>query len=1015
MKVSCFNHRSLLRRSSLAVALTMGLAGVAMAQSTTGTIFGQAEAGETVTVTGTTGVSRSATVDTSGRYRISNLPLGTYSVTLQKNGAAVDTRDNVAITVNAGTEVSFASAASAKSLSSVTVSANALPAIDVSSVDSRTVIDSKMLERLPLARSAEAIALLAPGVVQGSDYFQGQKAGSNVVSFGGSSVSENAYYVNGYNTTDPLSNLGGIGLPYGAIDQQEIYTGGYSAMYGRSDGGVMSQVGKRGTNDWHFGGQVLWSPKFLAEDPKTVMFPNASLPNGFEYTDDTLPGTTYRSRKNNVKWNTVYDAYVGGPLIKDKLYFFVAAEAEKQEGLSTSTAAVAQPNNTYYTYDIPKYYVKLDWNINDSNILELTGISNKTEYSGTQYVYDYAAGGNGKEGGFLGYDTHTKTGSDVYIGKYTSYITDNLTFSATYGQNRAIDYSNTPGVDPSLAYLSGATSQDPAITGGTPIRNNNTIQYIKNPNAKNKTHGLRLDVEYKLGDHTLAAGIDNMHYSATDEGQQTSGPGYWWRYGRAADPDVALVPGLGVGAPGGNGYYVRKYIFITTTSMSVDQKAQYIEDRWQVNDKLLLSLGLRDDQFTNYNAVGESYVKNKNQWAPRLGFSWDVFGDSTFKVFGNLGRYYLALPNSVAIRGASPSTYTNEYFTYTGIDANGNPTGLTPIGPGPVSSNGEYGQSPDAKTVTASNLKSQYQDELILGFSKTLGSDWVYGAKGTLRKLRSAIDDVCDMDRLAAKVESQGIDVDSVNLPNGCLIFNPGRTNDFLLSKVDGSGYQKVSMSNSDWGFTSGAKRKYYALDLFLEHPFDGRWQGRVDYTFSRSYGNTEGQVLSTIGQDDISKTQDWDAASLMVNSNGVLSNDRTHQLKAYGSYMISPEWMVSGAMRVLSGAPKACLGYYGTDEGDPVSYGSAYRWCHGVPSVLGKIGRLPWQKIMDLGVTYRPAFADSKLAFNFNIFNVFNERQPTVTEATYETAPYTVSNAYGATLYQTTPRYGRFSVTYDF
>src|SRR5579859_8208752 len=108
MNVRTLNRSVLLRRSTLAAALTMGLAGVAFAQSTTGTIFGQAEAGETVTVTGSTGISRSATVDASGRYRISNLPLGTYSVTLQKNGAAVDTRNNVAITVNAGTEVSFA-------------------------------------------------------------------------------------------------------------------------------------------------------------------------------------------------------------------------------------------------------------------------------------------------------------------------------------------------------------------------------------------------------------------------------------------------------------------------------------------------------------------------------------------------------------------------------------------------------------------------------------------------------------------------------------------------------------------------------------------------------------------------------------------------------------------------------------------------------------------------------------------------------------------------------------------
>ena len=1003
-----------IRRKLLSLAVIAGMGGLAFeagAQSTTGSIFGQVNPGETVTVTSSTGLTRQATADSSGRYRVGNLPLGSYSVSLSANGNVVDKRDNVTLTVNAGTEVSFASKMTT-SLEAMTVNANALPPIDVSSVDSRTVINAAQLAKLPLARTAEAIALLAPGAVAGSPYFGGPNGGS-VVSFGGSSVSENAYYVNGYNTTDPLNGIGGITLPYGAIDQQEVYTGGYSAMYGRSDGGVISQVGKRGTNDWHYGAQVIWAPKSLAADRNDVRFPNRQLPPGYGYTDDTLPGSLYRAGKGNSVSDTVYSAYVGGPLIKDKLFFFVAAEAEKQDGKSTTSSISAQPNNNYYSYRLPKYYAKLDWNINESNIIELTSMSSKSSYDGTLYNYDY---NSGNQGGFIGYPAATKTGSDVYVGKYTGYITDDLTVSATYGQNRMIDYLTIPGVDPSLPYLSGANNQDPSLTGGTPIRNGVTTLYGKAPNASAKSHGLRLDVEYKLGDHQLAVGIDNMHYTATDEGQQVSGPGYAWIFGRSSRPDVALVPGLGVGAPGGSGYYASRYVFTTTTSMSVDQKAQYLEDRWQVNDRWLLSLGIRNDQFTNYNNAGQAYVKNKDQWAPRLGFSWDVFGDSSMKVYGNLGRYYLALPASVAIRGASASTYTYEYFAYSGIDpATGAPTGLRPLGPGPVSQNGEFGQTPDPKTVTASNLKSQYQDEAILGFSKTLGDHWVFGAKGTVRKLRAAIDDVCDFDAVANKAIAEGVDPDKVNFPNSCLIFNPGRTNTFLLANKDGSGYSKVTMTNEDFGFKQGAKRKYYALDLFLEHPFDGKWQGRVDYTFSRSYGNTEGQVLSTTGQDDVSKTADWDFASLMDYSNGVLSNDRRHQIKAYGSYQVAPEWMVSGAIRIMSGSPRPCLGYYGNNESDPSNYGSDYHFCNGKPAPLGSTGRLPWTKQIDLGVTYRPGFAKEKLGLNLTVFNVLNEQKATYVDATYETAPYTVSNTYGMPLGLQQPRYVRLSANYDF
>src|SRR5690606_35020821 len=157
--------------------------------------------------------------------------------------------------------------------------------------------------------------LLAPGAIPGAGGYFG-----NLVSFGGSGVSENAYYINGYFSGEPLSNLGGFSLPFGTIDQQETYIGGYSAKYGRSAGGVISQIGKRGTNDWTFGGLVVFAPKSLREDNDDLHFPDIDLsgananpnlpstcgpdPDGagpllpsdrcqWEYESASLPGTLY--------------------------------------------------------------------------------------------------------------------------------------------------------------------------------------------------------------------------------------------------------------------------------------------------------------------------------------------------------------------------------------------------------------------------------------------------------------------------------------------------------------------------------------------------------------------------------------------------------------------------------------------------------------------------------------------------------------------------------------------------
>ena len=370
MQVHSIRRRGGVRPSLLAMALAVGFGATApvYAQSTTGDIFGQvpAAAGETIQVSGSTGVTRSVPVDAQGRYRVGNLPLGNYTVSLMRNGAVVDSRKDVPIKVGGSTEVGFeaaATAAGAQSLDSVTVTANTLPPIDTSSVDSRTVVTAQTLARLPLGRNAEAIALLAPGAVPGSSTLGNGRF--RTVSFGGSGASENAYYINGYNSSDPYRNLGGVGLPYGAIDQQEVYTGGYSAKYGRSDGGVISQVGKRGTNDWHFGAQVLWEPKFASSAPGSIYYGNKQLPPGYNYQDTTLPGSIYRNREDNTKWTTTYSAYVGGPLIKDKLFFFVAAEAEKSEGVSTASVEANPVANNHYTYNLPKYYAKINWNIND--------------------------------------------------------------------------------------------------------------------------------------------------------------------------------------------------------------------------------------------------------------------------------------------------------------------------------------------------------------------------------------------------------------------------------------------------------------------------------------------------------------------------------------------------------------------------------------------------------------------------------------------------------------------------
>ncbi|SEP02450.1 Carboxypeptidase regulatory-like domain-containing protein [Luteibacter sp. UNC138MFCol5.1] len=1009
--MSSRQYRSALgRRTALAMAIGLvTMSGAVFAQSTVGRITGQAQSGDTVTVTSNTGVTRSTTVDPSGKYTVDNLQTGTYKVSVSRGGAVVDSRDNVGIVVGAGTTVNFAGATTAadtSNLEGVTVSANALPSIDVSTVDSRTVITSEQLAKLPLARTAEAIALLAPGAVAGSSFFVGP-TGNPLVSIAGSAVTENAYYINGFNTTDPLSGFGGITLPYGAIDQQEVLAGGYGAAYGRSSGGVISQVGKRGTNEWHFGGQVLWEPKGAKASP-----------NNYYRKYGPLAGQVYDDNKDDKFWRTTYSAYAGGPLIKDTLYVFLAAEQERRQG--DVTTSVAAPFVYKQNYRNPKYYAKIDWNINDSNILELTGASNKQNYDASIYDFDYATH---TRGDYVGKDTagapQNKSGADVYSAKFTSYITDDLTLTALYGKMKGTYYTATS--NSTLPAILQATQQDPLLTGGGAISNENPSAQVADPRHKSTNTNLRIDLSYRAGDHTITAGIDNQKVLDKNDGITTSGPGYAWEYtkGTPGTPIIGRNPtdAAYVAPPGGRGYYVARYVYSTAASVRTTQRAQYIEDSWQVDDRWLVKLGLRNDQFTNYNQNGEPYLRlTTPQWAPRLGATWDVNGDSSLKIYANAGRYFLALPASVALRSAGASLYTREYFNYTGIDANGIPTGLTPIFSstgGPISANREYGIPRDPKTAAGTNIKSQYQDEFILGFDAALTDKWTYGAKATVRKLRNAIDDVGDAGAIEAKMIRQGIDPDTIGDIQGSYLFNPGRANTFLVPNTNG-GYYSVDMNNEDFGFPH-SKRNYYGLELYLDHAWDGKYQVRFDYVYSKSYGNSEGQVRSDIRQDTVSATVDWDYAEVMQYANGELANTRKHQFKIYGSYQIAPEWLASANVLISSGAPKSCLGFYGPDETNPnLGYGSYYHWCDGQPSPPGKAGHNPWTYIATGSIEYRPTWADSKLGFNVTVFNIFNQRKETQVYPIHG-ASDSINPRYGIPLYQTTPRYARVGITYDF
>lgn len=1003
----------------------------AMAQSSaTGNIYGtvDAPAGATVHLLNVdNGLRRTATVDASGRYTVTALPLGHYRVELQRAGAVVQTSE-VDVIIGQGVEASFTAAAAV--VQKVEVSGRR-SRIDVSNTNNGAVFSARELAKLPIATNLNSIILLAPNTTKGDTAY------GNVSSFGGSGVSENSFYINGLPVTNPLTQLGSTELPFGAIAQASVMTGGFGAEFGRSIGGVLNVTSKSGTNNWEFGAMASVQPNGMRAKSKDIYYDVTGNPDNIG-TD----GKLYQQRSlitNDIKQ---VGAYLGGPLIKDKLFMFYAIDqTETRNGTPNTTNSTTLTRDGWYDYKTAqtRYLGKLDWNLTDNHRLEFTSIYDDTTLNTRRYGLNADGSHNDVK-----YNERTdrnagSTGSQSNALKYVGQLTDSLTFTGLYGRSRnprSVYFENYDVNAPLYSISSTVAGREPALLAAG--RYNNQQRFAGNivlPGS-DTVDSYRADLEWKVGAHTLRAGIDRNDIESANAGQLTAGGGTWTYKRTTGGTAGATIPQLltlsrsaivaNYGGLGTQGYYVTKFQFSSVTDAKASQSAQYLEDRWQVTKNFLVIAGLRNDQYTNSNGDGAKFIDMDKELAPRLSASWDVNGDSSLKVFGSAGRYYLQLPTQVAARAASRSTYIQQEFTYTSIDALGQPIGLNPITT-PGSPDGELGQAKDPRSVVVQDLKPNYQDEVTLGFEKAFSPNLNFGAKATYRKLGAGIDDSCDTRPMVAYSDRVGLPQKGRDyIP--CFIFNPGRDATLWVEGHDNTGLaipgsgRYVTFTAAELGFPK-AERKYTAVDLFAEHPLRNGWYGKVNYTWSKSKGNMEGQTNSDTGQTDVATTANWDFPEFMVGTNGLLPNDRTHQLKAYGFYQLTPEWSIGANALVQSGRPKACIGtnedsenglnnQYGEEYGGP-GYGNVYMYCNGVVVPRGSIGRMPVEKRVDMNLVYSPA-AIKGLGLKIDVFNVFNTQKALTRIDTYDLGSNAIQPSYNRVSAYQTPRSAKFTVEYN-
>src|SRR5262245_30810603 len=302
-----FMYASLL---ALALAAASQVAGQT---STTGSIEGKvidpngaAVRGATVTVTSPNLISaKTATSDDDGRYQILALPPGIYKVLVEGSGFGKFEQSDVA--VNLGRTATLdAQLQLATATASVTVTGSA--AVDTGQTTSGSNVSTEQFSNFRTQRTVQGLYTIAPSVTRSG--LRDATGRDRDPSVAGSSGPENNYILDGVNTTDPAFGGSGANLPFEFVQEVEIKTGAYGAEYGKSNGGIFNVINKNGTNYYHGDLFGYGTTKGLVREVKNFPF-TGSAANGFSEVD--LGGD------------------IGGPLKKDKLWFFGAFNPQRRK------------------------------------------------------------------------------------------------------------------------------------------------------------------------------------------------------------------------------------------------------------------------------------------------------------------------------------------------------------------------------------------------------------------------------------------------------------------------------------------------------------------------------------------------------------------------------------------------------------------------------------------------------------------------------------------------------------
>ena len=743
-----------------------------------------------VTVTATAPVlmgTRTAISGANGDYVVRGLPPGDYSVRFELSGMASSSKKvNVELGGTARLDVVLGLAAKSEA---IIVTAEAPTVLNTTQLGSN--FKQETITQLPIQnRTLSNVAMLAPGV-------NGNTPNGGQVRINGAFAYDNTFLVDGTDIVDNLfANPNGLYIE-DAIAETQVLTGGVSAEYGRFTGGVVNAISKSGGNTFAGSGRADYSkPSWTTLTP-------------------------FERDRNSTKSHTlgkIYQGTFGGPVMRDRLWFFLAARNTKtNDSLALTDTGITIPTGTRN----PRYEGKLTGAIGSNHTLQASYLTNNT----TQI-------GNLPLGGYIdprGAITRELPNSR-YALFYNGVLSPSLFAEVKYSRKK-FQFKNAGG---SLTDIH--ESPFLAVTG--PQRVYNAPYFDAHDPEDRNNNDATAALSYflstrNMGSHDFKAGVE-FYRSTRTGGNSQSATGFRF----FANP---LRNSAGIPVTDANGRYIPVFVpcqgpnsasGVCTNSgvtildnwlatrgavVDLDDKAYYINDTWAFNKQWTFNIGGRFQSVTG-NATGGIVTVDSSRFTPRLGVDFDVKADGRTKLDLTWGQYSGRYNERQFARNSPVGNPSLIRYLYTGPAGQG-------IDFAPAFDLNNYvivtGSFPLLNIFVNKGIKSPVTDEWTFSVGQALSTKGLFKASFVDRNWKSFVEDFVGSDGFT-----------SVQIPGTNIVRN---------------------LDNTVIGNQSSMKKKYRALQLLGQYRVLSHWQTQLDYTRElKNEGNFVGEAGNQPGNSSL-------------------------------------------------------------------------------------------------------------------------------------------------------------------